>query len=134
MEPIKRARIFVVSPFLKICLFKKREWELYEGERRDRRCENSALEAALYQISLPIKNTVNLICYFDFFYILLSIFLTMHPFIVYIEVPHVVNSIGYLLILNKGAQKWFKKSWYWIVRKQKKLAQVIIQMLVRMFW
>ena len=32
VEPIKRARIFVVSPFLKICLFKKREWELYEKE------------------------------------------------------------------------------------------------------
>ena len=52
-----------------------------------------------------------------FFYILLSIFLTMHPFIVYIEVPHVVRIIGSSLILNKGAEKWFEMSLYWIVRK-----------------
>ena len=43
MEPIKRAGIFVVSPFLKICLF-KRESENYM-RRRERRGENSALEA-----------------------------------------------------------------------------------------
>ena len=48
MEPIKRAGIFVVSPFLKICLYSRRRESENYMRRRERRGENSALEAALY--------------------------------------------------------------------------------------